>query len=61
MQYLIELIPYGENAVVLLPDELLEVTGWKAGDELDWKVKSRRLLLTRTSPQSHDEGQARVP
>jgi antitoxin component of MazEF toxin-antitoxin module len=57
MRYLLELVPYGENAVVLLPDELLEIARWKAGDELEWKVEDRRLLLTGISPQSQEEGE----
>jgi antitoxin component of MazEF toxin-antitoxin module len=61
MQYLIELVPYGENAVVLLPDELLQITGWKAGDELSWKVESRRLLLTRTSSHPHEQAETPIP
>ena len=56
MGWLIELAPHGEDAVALFPDELLESVGWKAGDELDWCVEEKRLILTRRPAPPPGEG-----
>jgi bifunctional DNA-binding transcriptional regulator/antitoxin component of YhaV-PrlF toxin-antitoxin module len=56
MQWLIELMPYGEDAIALLPDELLATSGLKVGDELDWHVRKGRIILTRRNPPARDEG-----
>ena len=29
-------VPVDENGVIVLPDDLLEQTGWVEGDELEW-------------------------
>ena len=29
-------LPVDEDGVLLLPDELVELTGWQEGDDLEW-------------------------
>ena len=55
MDWCVELVPYGEDAVALLPDELLAVTGWAVGDELEWEVRDGVLLLkSQTAEETRD-------
>jgi antitoxin component of MazEF toxin-antitoxin module len=51
MHYGIELLPFGDGAVALLPDELLEQSELRAGDELDWKVRGQSIFLSRSKPR----------
>jgi hypothetical protein len=59
MQWLIELVAYGEDAIALLPDELLERSGLKVGDELDWEARKGRIILTHRNASASNEGSSR--
>ena len=36
-RWLVDLIEDGEDLVLQFPDEMIEQTGWKTGDELIWE------------------------
>jgi len=37
------------DAIVELPDELMEELGWKVGDELDYQMKDGSVYVTNLS------------
>jgi antitoxin component of MazEF toxin-antitoxin module len=39
------------DAIVELPDELMEELGWKEGDQLDYKMKDGSLYITNLTRQ----------
>lgn len=38
----------GDDYVVILPDDLLEVTGWKEGDNLEWVINDDDEITLRS-------------
>ena len=36
-----------ENVMMKIPDEVLEITGWKEGDTLDIKLEDGKLSITK--------------
>ena len=50
MVWSVELVPYGDEAFILFPDEVVAEAGLQAGDEWDWQVEGRVLVLTKRTP-----------
>ena len=50
-------LPIDEDGVLELPDELIELTGWKEGDELEWidRGDGSFLLVTHDNSGGSDE------
>ena len=43
------------DAIVELPDELMEELGWKVGDELDYQMKDGSVYVTNLSLKERKE------
>ena len=45
------------DAIVELPDELMEELGWKVGDQLDYQMKDGSVYVTNLSLKERKECQ----
>jgi hypothetical protein len=49
-RWVVELIEDGEDLILQFPEEVIEITGWKEGDELLWEPKAGNAWTLRKKP-----------
>jgi len=47
-------IDYNGDAVVELPDELVESLDWRIGDVLDYKLKDKSVIITNLTKEERN-------
>ena len=49
-RWIVELQEDGEDLILQFPEEMIEITGWKTGDELLWEPKAGNAWTLRKKP-----------
>jgi S-adenosylmethionine hydrolase len=42
------------NAIIELPDELVEELDWRVGDELDYKLEGKSVIITNLTKEERN-------
>ncbi len=48
-------LPVDDEGVIVLPEDLLEQTGWKEGDTLVYEIRDGGVIVRRKEPMTHTE------
>ena len=48
-------LPVDDEGVIVLPEDLLEQTGWKEGDTLVYEIRDGGVIVRKKEPLSDDE------
>ena len=48
-------LPVDDEGVIILPEDLLERTGWKEGDTLVYEISDGGVIVRKKEPLSDDE------
>ncbi len=49
------ILPVDEDGVIILPEDLLEQTGWKEGDTLVYEIRDGGVIVRKKEPMTHTE------
>ena len=48
-------LPVDDEGVIILPEDLLERTGWKEGDTLVYEIGDGGVIVRKKEPMTYDE------
>ncbi len=48
-------LPVDDEGVIILPEDLLEQTGWKEGDALVYEIRDGGVIVRKKEPMTHTE------
>jgi len=49
------ILPVDDEGVIILPEDLLERTGWKEGDTLVYEISDGGVIVRKKKPMTHTE------
>ena len=49
------ILPVDDEGVIILPEDLLERTGWKEGDTLVYEISDGGVIVRKKEPMTYDE------